>query len=125
MSGQTGSAYAEGTTEAEAVHEQLGALLHRLADHLKRHPPRRSALVRCAMRFRGIGVWLCWREIMAAAEACWTEPDFDLALHAEEVLGEPACNRLLVAKLSTTGLYVSDGAGFLRAVLDAPGSGWL
>lgn len=125
MSGQTGSAYAEATAEAEAVHEQLGVLLHRLADHMKRHPPKRSALVCCAMRFRSVGVWLCWREIMTAAEACWTEPDFDLVLRAEDVLGEPACNRLLVAELSKTGLYVSDGVDFLRAVLDVPGSGWL
>ena len=109
-------------TESEVVSAQLVTQLQRLAEHMKRHPPRRSALVRCAMRFRGIGTWLCWREIMDAAAKCWTERDFDFTVHAEEVLGEPACNRLMVAELAKTGLYVSDGADFLRPVLDAPGS---
>lgn len=125
MSAQTSSAHAESITESEAIQAQLGVQLQRLADHIKRHPPKRSALVRCAMRFRGIGRWLCWREIMAAAESCWTEADFDRAFHAEDVLGEPACNRLLVTALAKTGLYVSDDAGFLRPVLDGSGSGWL
>lgn len=108
--------------EAEQVKAQLRVLLQRLAEHMRRHPPRRSALVRCAMRFRGIGKWICWREILTAAEACWTAADFELTDRAEELLGEPACNRLMVAELATTGLYVSDGADYLRAVLDAPGS---
>jgi hypothetical protein len=108
-------------TDSDVVSAQLADLLQRLAVHMTLHPPKRSALVRCAMRFRGIGVWLCWREIMNAAEKCWTEADFDLTVRAEDVLGEAVCNQLMVAELAQTGLYVSDGADFLRAVLDEPG----